>query len=134
MGMFSDTGEYDGKPGSLVDPCFVIRHPKGTLLWDAGLGDKIADSATGLTYGGVQGWVDHKLADQLKMLGLTPADITFLALSHLHFDHTGNANAFPSARAGSYAGFSNARERGSFAQYDRLQRVSARNQPISNHS
>jgi N-acyl homoserine lactone hydrolase len=97
MGMFSDTGEYDGKPGSLVDPCFVIRHPKGTLLWDAGLGDKIADSASGLTFGGIQGWVDHKLADQLKTLGLTPADITFVALSHLHFDHTGNANAFPSS-------------------------------------
>jgi N-acyl homoserine lactone hydrolase len=97
MGLFSDTGEYDGKPGSLVDPCFVIRHPKGTLLWDAGLGDKIADSPTGLRWGGVQGWVDHKLVDQLKTLGLTPADITFVAFSHLHFDHTGNANAFPSS-------------------------------------
>jgi glyoxylase-like metal-dependent hydrolase (beta-lactamase superfamily II) len=97
MGLFSDTGEYDGKPGLLVDPCFVIRHPKGTLLWDAGLGDKIADSATGLRFGGIQGWVDHKLVDQLKSIGLTPADITFVALSHLHFDHTGNANAFPSS-------------------------------------
>ena len=38
MGMFSDTGEYDGKPGVLVDPCWIIRHTKGTLLWDAGLG------------------------------------------------------------------------------------------------
>jgi N-acyl homoserine lactone hydrolase len=97
MGMLSDTGEYDGKPGSLVDPCFVIRHPKGTLLWDTGLGDEIADSPTGLTLGGIQGWVDHKLADQLKTLGLTPADITFVAFSHFHFDHTGNANAFPSS-------------------------------------
>ena len=97
MGMLSDTGEYDGKPGSLVDPCFLILHPKGTLLWDTGLGDKIADSPTGLTLGGIQGWVDAKLADQLKALGLTPADITFVAFSHFHFDHTGNANAFPSS-------------------------------------
>src|SRR5215469_7400312 len=28
MGLFSDTGEYDGRPGSIVDPCWVIRHPK----------------------------------------------------------------------------------------------------------
>jgi N-acyl homoserine lactone hydrolase len=40
MGMFSDTGEYDGKSGEIADPCFVIRHPKGVLLWDTGLGDK----------------------------------------------------------------------------------------------
>jgi N-acyl homoserine lactone hydrolase len=41
MALFSDTGEYDGKPGSLVDPCFLIRHPKGILLWDTGLGDAL---------------------------------------------------------------------------------------------
>ena len=34
MGLFSDTGEYDGKTGTLVVPCFVIRHPKGTLVWN----------------------------------------------------------------------------------------------------
>src|SRR5471030_2590723 len=39
MGSFSDTGEYDGKPGEVAVPCFLIRHPKGDLLWDAGLGD-----------------------------------------------------------------------------------------------
>ena len=32
MALFSDTGEYDGKSGSLVDPCFLIRHPKGILF------------------------------------------------------------------------------------------------------
>ncbi|HEY2146103.1 MAG TPA: hypothetical protein VGH12_08550, partial [Steroidobacteraceae bacterium] len=36
---FSDTGEYDGKSGDIVAPCFLIRHPKGDLLWDTGLGD-----------------------------------------------------------------------------------------------
>src|SRR5277367_6460733 len=42
MGGFSDTGEYDGKRGEIAVPCFLIRHPKGTLLWDAGLGDHFA--------------------------------------------------------------------------------------------
>jgi N-acyl homoserine lactone hydrolase len=37
------------------------------------------------------------LLDQLKAIGLTPADITYLSISHAHFDHTGNANEFPDA-------------------------------------
>ncbi len=39
MAMFSDTGEYDGKPGVLATPCFLIRHPEGVLLWDTGMGE-----------------------------------------------------------------------------------------------
>jgi N-acyl homoserine lactone hydrolase len=50
MGMFSDTGEYDGKAGVLVDPCWIVRHPKGTLLWDTGLGDKMADNKGGVDF------------------------------------------------------------------------------------
>src|ERR1700686_2721978 len=30
-------------------------------------------------------------------IGYSPADINFLALSHYHYDHTGNANEFASA-------------------------------------
>ncbi|MDR3417453.1 MAG: N-acyl homoserine lactonase family protein [Nevskia sp.] len=97
MAMFSDTGEYDGKPGTLVDPCYLIRHPKGNLLWDTGLGDKLADNKGGVENSGVHTWVDVRLPDQLKQIGLTPADIGFLAFSHFHFDHTGNANEFPGA-------------------------------------
>jgi N-acyl homoserine lactone hydrolase len=97
LGWFSDTGEYDGKPGRLVDPCFLIRHPKGTLLWDTGLGDKMAASANGVDNNGVHMRVPFKLVDQLGKLGLTPADVSHMAFSHFHFDHTGNANAFPNA-------------------------------------
>src|SRR2546421_9494443 len=34
------------------------------------------------------------LARQLKELGLSAGDVTYVAFSHLHFDHTSNANAF----------------------------------------
>ncbi|MFZ8387991.1 hypothetical protein ACO1MC_14510, partial [Staphylococcus aureus] len=27
LGIFSDTGDYNGRSGSMADPCFVIRHP-----------------------------------------------------------------------------------------------------------
>jgi glyoxylase-like metal-dependent hydrolase (beta-lactamase superfamily II) len=97
MAPFSDTFEYNGKAGRVVDPCYVIRGPKGTLLWDTGLGDKFAQTPGGVDNGGFHIVVAHTLPDQLKDIGLTPADITFMAFSHFHFDHTGNANEFPGA-------------------------------------
>jgi glyoxylase-like metal-dependent hydrolase (beta-lactamase superfamily II) len=97
MSLFSDTGEYDGKSGKLVDSCYLIRHPKGTLLWDTGLGDKIAAQKGGVDNNGIHMYVDVTLQDQLKSLNLAPKDITHLAFSHFHFDHTGNANLFTNA-------------------------------------
>lgn len=97
MGPFADTGEYDGKPGTLAAPCFLIRHPKGTLLWDTGLSDKLAENKSGVDEGIAHMAVPVTLADQLKALSLTPADVTYVAFSHFHFDHTGNANAFSSS-------------------------------------
>jgi glyoxylase-like metal-dependent hydrolase (beta-lactamase superfamily II) len=93
-GFFSDTGEYDGKPGAVAVPCFLVRHPKGTLLWDTGLSDKIAESPNGVEHDGIHMSMARTLASQLKELGLSASDVTYLAFSHLHFDHTSNANAF----------------------------------------
>ena len=78
LGMMSDTGEYNGKTAWIADPCFVIRYPKGILLWDTGLGDALADKPDGTDMGAGIMYVDHKLPDQLKEIGLTPADITYL--------------------------------------------------------
>ena len=95
MGEFSDTGEWDGKPANLSDPCFLIHHAKGWLLWDTGLGDAIAANKDGADpEPGVHVSVPVTLVDQLKQLKLAPADVTYVAFSHFHFDHTGNANLF----------------------------------------
>lgn len=95
MGMFADTGEYDGTTGTIADPCFVIVHPKGVLIWDTGLGDSVAAHPEGMDpIPGIHITVPITLADQLMSLGMTPADVTFVAFSHFHFDHTGNANLF----------------------------------------
>ena len=87
------------KPGELatsnmVTPCFLIVHPRGTMMWDTG---EIPDSAfkNGVrpqTAGAFT--VDRPLLPQLAAIGYTPADITYLALSHYHGDHVANANAF----------------------------------------
>ena len=37
------------------------------------------------------------LMAQLAEVGYSPADITYIALSHYHYDHTANANAFSAA-------------------------------------
>ncbi|SEI50723.1 N-acyl homoserine lactonase family protein [Frateuria terrea] len=98
LGMFDDSGALDGKPGSMSAPCFLIRHPKGLLLWDTGLGDAIADRPGGVAVApGIRATVPVRLVDQLRTLGLAPSDIDYLAFSHWHEDHTGNANLFGKA-------------------------------------
>jgi N-acyl homoserine lactone hydrolase len=91
---FSDDGAYKGVPKDMVVPCYLIRHPKGDLVWDTGVPQGIADMP-----GGKQGpiTVARKLTDQLKDLGLTPKDIEYLSISHSHFDHIGNAGLFASS-------------------------------------
>ena len=89
MGFFSDTGEYDRQPGGVVCTCYLVRHPKGTLLWDTGLPDALADQkdAKG-PLPGISMRVATKLIDQLATLKLEPKDVTYLAFSHFHGDHT----------------------------------------------
>jgi N-acyl homoserine lactone hydrolase len=75
-------------------PCFLIAHPKGTLMWDVGA---IPDSSfkpggghAPLRYATMQ----RKLTDMLAEVGYAPADITYLSISHFHWDHVGNSNLF----------------------------------------
>jgi N-acyl homoserine lactone hydrolase len=94
---FADTGEYEGQPGTLMAACFLIRHPKGTLLWDAGLGDRYAEAVEGTQLPLFHARVPVTVAAQLAHLGLTFDDITHFAFSHAHGDHLGNANALKQA-------------------------------------
>lgn len=72
---------------------YLIVHPKGTLMWDAGV---IADSqftGTGPVKDGIS-TATKPLLPQLASAGYKPSDITYFAMSHYHSDHTANANAF----------------------------------------
>ena len=78
----------------MVTPCFLIVHPRGTLMWDTG---EIPDSmvktdGTPTKQGAFT--VTRPLLPQLAAIGYTPANITYLGLSHYHGDHVANANAF----------------------------------------
>jgi N-acyl homoserine lactone hydrolase len=94
--LFADDGSMKGVARTFIDPCYLIRHPQGDLLWDTGVPEAIADMPDGLKPEGfpVHIVVKKKLGAQLAELGLTPADIEFVSFSHMHFDHTGNANLF----------------------------------------
>jgi N-acyl homoserine lactone hydrolase len=90
---------YGLKPSEVVDtrmvtPCFLIVHPRGSLMWDTG---EIPDSAfkDGVSPQKLNAFtVDRPLLPQLAAIGYTPADITYMALSHYHGDHVANANLF----------------------------------------
>ena len=78
----------------MVTPCFLIAHPRGTLMWDTG---EIPDGAfkEGVSPQKLNNYtVDRPLLPQLAAIGYTPADITYLALSHYHGDHVANATQF----------------------------------------
>jgi N-acyl homoserine lactone hydrolase len=78
----------------MVTPCFLIAHPRGTLMWDTG---EIPDSAfkDGVSPQKLNNYtVDRPLLPQLAAIGYSPANITYLALSHYHGDHVANAKEF----------------------------------------
>ena len=80
---------------TFVTPCYLIVHPKGTLIWDVGqVPDKdIPDDGTEVVQQGILK-AKRRLAPQLAALGHPPKDITYIAMSHYHADHTANANLF----------------------------------------
>jgi N-acyl homoserine lactone hydrolase len=90
---------YDLKPEEIkgpldfITPCYLVVHPKGTLMWDVG---QIADANMPASGPGSQGpfRVSQKLLPQLAALGYKPQGITFMAMSHYHGDHSANANEF----------------------------------------
>jgi glyoxylase-like metal-dependent hydrolase (beta-lactamase superfamily II) len=78
----------------MITPCFLVVHPRGTLMWDTG---EIPDGAfkDGVSPQKLNNYtVNRPLLPQLAAIGYTPADITYLALSHFHGDHVANARLF----------------------------------------
>lgn len=78
-------------------PCFLVAHPKGTMMWDVGA---VPDSA--FKPGGAPATLRYAtsvkpLTAQLAEIGYVPADITYQVFSHFHWDHIGNANLFAGA-------------------------------------
>jgi glyoxylase-like metal-dependent hydrolase (beta-lactamase superfamily II) len=97
MDMFADDGSYAGVRKELIDPCYLIRDPKGDLLWDAGIGDQFYGPKGVTLVPGIVAHISVKLEEQLQQLGVNFQSIHYLAFSHEHIDHVGNANALATA-------------------------------------
>jgi glyoxylase-like metal-dependent hydrolase (beta-lactamase superfamily II) len=107
----SDPARYRLKPSEVATTqlsiaAFLVVHPRGTLMWDAGA---IADDTWAPTGSRVtrrlvlsngqarQVAIRSPLKLQLAASGYSPANITYFALSHYHWDHVANANDFARA-------------------------------------
>jgi N-acyl homoserine lactone hydrolase len=81
----------------LVDhptPCYLIVHAKGTLLFETGKNDAVYNRYGGGPRGD---YVTRSLKSQLAEIGYKAEDITYLAMSHNHSDHSGNSNDYASS-------------------------------------
>jgi N-acyl homoserine lactone hydrolase len=75
-------------------PCFLVAHPKGTMMWDTGPVPDTNFKPGGATATMRYATTTKSLAARLAEIGYTPADITYLTISHFHWDHVGNGNLF----------------------------------------
>lgn len=93
--LFSLKKEEIKGDGHFVSPCYLIVHPKGTMVWETGqVPDKdIRDDGTEAVSQDILK-ATRRLDTQLKALGHPASGITYVAMSHYHTDHNANANAF----------------------------------------
>ena len=82
-----------------ADACYLVAHPRGTLLWDVGIipDDQIKPGGTEVAAANGTNIAKVTLRSQLAALGYSSRDITYLAISHGHADHIANANEYAGA-------------------------------------
>ncbi|WP_428408823.1 N-acyl homoserine lactonase family protein [Hyphococcus sp.] len=96
--LFTQGNEYDGRTNYGSVMCFLVRHPDGDLLWDAGLPAAIHDAGEeGVTSGPFTMEMPKTIEMQLAEIGLTVDDVDYFTPSHSHFDHIGDAGRFAGA-------------------------------------
>jgi glyoxylase-like metal-dependent hydrolase (beta-lactamase superfamily II) len=97
------SGLQTGATGKITVPVafFLIKHPKGNVLFDTGNNDKII---TDPTYWGPLATAlepgrspDVAIDAQLDKIGVKPSDINYVVVGHMHLDHAGNVGKFPTA-------------------------------------
>lgn len=104
----ADTGRFRLKreevaTDKLSVACYLVAHPRGTLVWDTGaVPDESVKPGNTPTRTRIAlpnnqerfVTIARPLGTQLAAAGFAAANITYLALSHYHYDHTANSNLF----------------------------------------
>ena len=93
---FSDSFDYRAGPREITDSCYLIRHGAKYLLWDTGFPAGLKGKPRDM--GPLVASLTKTLVEQFATLGLKPADVSVVGISHMHADHTGQAREFPAAR------------------------------------
>jgi N-acyl homoserine lactone hydrolase len=85
------------KEVDFVNVSYLIVHPRGTLMFDAGAvpDSHFKDDGQPVVEGIIS--ATKPLLPQLAAAGYKPSDVTYFALSHYHSDHTASANEFATA-------------------------------------
>jgi N-acyl homoserine lactone hydrolase len=95
---FWSPGVNIGVPIDFSDNCYLIHHSReGYVLWDTGITDRLAALPEGQVVQ-ARGQTWHRtqtLIAALAGLGVKPADVRYVAVSHVHPDHVGNVEEFP---------------------------------------
>lgn len=89
-----------GKPIDISVNCYLIHDTQGYFLWDTGISDQVASMPDGWYPANNPAtdihWTRAKtLESQLAAIGVKPADIRYIGISHTHPDHIGNIERFP---------------------------------------
>lgn len=97
--LFSQDTTYHGQTKEFSDAFYVVRHPDGDLMWDAGLPEGLVGLPEPFTDPSGAFTVSRRdsVVNQLKSIGMEIDEVEYIALSHTHFDHSGHANTFKDA-------------------------------------
>jgi glyoxylase-like metal-dependent hydrolase (beta-lactamase superfamily II) len=90
------------EPVSLPVPAWLVRHPKGVVVFDVGLHPALADGPDSLGWlakvftpdVAAGGTVGPRLAEQ----DVDPTGAHTVVISHCHFDHVGGLHELPNSR------------------------------------
>ena len=81
---------------------WVVEHPEGIIVVDTGETARVSEPGYFPWWHpyyrfGVRSWVrpEEEIGPQLQVLGIQPADVRWLILTHLHTDHAGGLHHFP---------------------------------------
>ncbi len=98
-----DASEFNFKKEEVKSTDFIVTselivHPKGILLWESGSVPDAKLPADGSPYKEGVSIVTKSLASQMAAIGYSYKDVKYFAMSHLHSDHSGNANSLVHAK------------------------------------
>ena len=95
-----DCGKFEvaniaGKPRTLSNGCYLIRHGSDYMLWDSGLEEGLIGKPQVTPEQTIS--LERAILPQLAEIGVKPEQIKRVGVSHAHSDHFGQAARFPLA-------------------------------------